>query len=50
VLPQFNGSNAARQASLQWYTDHNKELIGKAMSAAMETVQKHMAERAAKKG
>lgn len=49
VLPRFNGSNDARQASLKWYTDHNQELIGKAMSAAFETVQKHMAERAAKK-
>jgi limonene 1,2-monooxygenase len=49
VLPRFNGSNAGRSASLQWYTENNKELIGKAMSAAFETVQKHHAERAAKK-
>ena len=48
VLPKFNGSNVARAASLQWYTDHNKELIGKAISAATETVQKHFAEQAAK--
>jgi limonene 1,2-monooxygenase len=49
VLPRFNGSNLGRTASLQWYTDHNHELIGKAMQAAAETVQKFMAEQAAKK-
>ena len=48
VLPRFNGSNAARAASLQWYTDHNEELIGKAIQAASETVQKHFAEQAAR--
>lgn len=49
VLPRFNGSNFGRTASLQWYTDNNHELIGKAMQAAAETVQKFMAEQAAKK-
>ena len=49
VLPRFNGSNLGRTASLQWYTDNNHELIGKAMSAAAKTVQKFMAEQAAKK-
>ena len=48
VLPRFNESNVARAASLQWYTDHNQEFIGKAISAATETVQKHFAEQAAK--
>lgn len=48
VLPKFNGSNIGRAASLQWYTEHNQELIGKAISAATETVQKHFAEQAAK--
>lgn len=48
VLPRFNGSNLARNASLKWYTDNNHELIGKAMNAAAETVQKFMAEQAAK--
>jgi hypothetical protein len=47
-LPRFNQSNAARAASRQWYTEHNQELIGKAISAATETVQKHFAEQAAK--
>ena len=32
----------------EWYTDHNQEFIGKAISAATETVQKHFAEQAAK--
>jgi len=49
VLPRFNGSNLGRTASLQWYTDNNHELIGKAMQAAADTVQKFMAEQAAKK-
>ncbi len=48
VLPRFNGSNVGRAASLQWYTDHNQELIGKAIQAATETVQKHFAEQAAR--
>jgi len=48
VLPHFNGSNLARVASLDWYTAHNTELIGKAIQAATETVQKHFAEQAAK--
>jgi limonene 1,2-monooxygenase len=48
VVPHFDGANAARKESLQWYTDRNQELIGKAISAAMETVQKHWAERAGK--
>ena len=48
VVPHFDGANAARVESLQWYTDRNQELIGKAISAAMETVQKHWAERAGK--
>ena len=48
VLPHFNGSNIARDASLNWVRDHGKELMGKAMAAASETVQKHFAEVAAK--
>jgi limonene 1,2-monooxygenase len=48
VLPRFNGANVGRAASLQWYTERNTELIGKAIQAATETVQKHMAEQAAK--
>ena len=48
VLPHFNGSNIARAASLNWVRDNGKELMGKAMAAANETVQKHFAEVAAK--
>ena len=48
VLPHFNGSNLAREASLNWVRDHGAELMSKAMSAAAETVQKHFAEVAAK--
>lgn len=49
VLPYFNGANLGRNASLTWYTEHNQELIGKAMKAAAETVQKFMAEQEARK-
>jgi limonene 1,2-monooxygenase len=48
VLPHFNGSNIARESSLNWVRDNGAVLIGKAMSAAAETVQKHFAEVAAK--
>jgi limonene 1,2-monooxygenase len=48
VLPHFNGSNAARAASLDWTREHGSELMGKAMSAATEYVQRHFAEQAAK--
>jgi limonene 1,2-monooxygenase len=48
VLPHFNGANIARDASLNWVRDNGKELMGKAMAAATETVQKHFAEVAAK--
>jgi limonene 1,2-monooxygenase len=48
VLPRFNGSNIAREESLSWVRAHGKELMGKAMAAATETVQKHFAEVAAK--
>jgi limonene 1,2-monooxygenase len=45
VLPHFNGSNAARIASLEWVDERSGELIGAAASAAMETIQKHARER-----
>ncbi|HUA36385.1 MAG TPA: LLM class flavin-dependent oxidoreductase [Candidatus Binataceae bacterium] len=48
VLPRFNGSNVARDASLTWTRAHGAELMGKALKAASETVQKHFAEQAAK--
>ncbi|HXW83911.1 MAG TPA: LLM class flavin-dependent oxidoreductase [Candidatus Binataceae bacterium] len=48
VLPRFNGSNVGRVDSLDWVRANGAELIGKAMSAAAETVQKHFAEQAAK--
>jgi limonene 1,2-monooxygenase len=41
VVPHFNRANERRDASLEWYTEHNTELIGKAIGAAMETIQKH---------
>ncbi len=49
VLPRFNGSSDARVASLDWVDAHGTELIDAAASAAMETIQKHLAEEAEKK-
>jgi limonene 1,2-monooxygenase len=41
VLPEFNGTNRNRDASLGWVTDHAPEFIGAAVNAAMATIQKH---------
>lgn len=44
VLPRFNDSSTARDASLGWVTDNADELTGAAAGAAMATIQKHFAE------
>jgi limonene 1,2-monooxygenase len=41
VLPEFNGTNRNRDASLGWITEHAPEFIGAAVNAAMATIQKH---------
>jgi limonene 1,2-monooxygenase len=41
VLPVFNRANDRRSASLTWYADNKKELMGKAGKAIMKTFEKH---------
>jgi limonene 1,2-monooxygenase len=41
VLPHFNGVNDRRSASLTWYGENKKELMGKAGKAIMKTFEKH---------
>jgi limonene 1,2-monooxygenase len=50
VLPRFNDSSAAREASLGWVTDNADELTGAAAGAAMATIQKHFSEQEPGKG
>lgn len=49
VTPVINKSNVARETALQWARDNKEVFIGAAMSAAMQTIQKHH-EDEAKKG
>jgi limonene 1,2-monooxygenase len=49
VVPHFTHTWQNRADSLQWAMDNSKEFIGAAMNAAMQTIQKHHQERAAKK-
>jgi limonene 1,2-monooxygenase len=48
VTPAINGANAARETSYAWASDHKERFIGAAMSAAMQTIQKHHEEQARK--
>jgi limonene 1,2-monooxygenase len=41
VLPVFNRANDRRSASLTWYAENKKELMGKAGKAIMKTFEKH---------
>ena len=45
----INKSNTARETALNWAKDNKEKFIGAAMSAAMQTIQKHH-EDEAKKG
>ena len=49
MAPHFEQASAKRGESMQWAMDNSKEFIGAAMNAAMQTIQKHHQERAAKK-
>ncbi|HTQ13061.1 MAG TPA: LLM class flavin-dependent oxidoreductase [Rhizomicrobium sp.] len=49
VTPAINGANEARVTALNWARDNKERFIGAAMSAAMQTIQKHY-EDEAKKG
>jgi limonene 1,2-monooxygenase len=41
VLPHFNGQNDWRRESLDFYTSHKQELLGRAGKAIMKTFQQH---------
>jgi limonene 1,2-monooxygenase len=48
VVPAINGANQARETALSWAKDNKERFIGAAMSAAMQTIQKHHDEETAK--
>ena len=50
VTPAINGANVARETALNWAKDNKERFIGAAMSAAMQTIQKHHEEEAKKAG
>jgi limonene 1,2-monooxygenase len=48
VTPVINMSNVARETALNWARDNKERFIGAAMSAAMQTIQKHHEDEAKK--
>lgn len=48
VVPAINGANQARETALSWARDNKERFIGAAMSAAMQTIQKHHEEEASR--
>ncbi len=48
VVPAINDNNQARATALSWARDNKERFIGAAMSAAMQTIQKHHEEETAK--
>ncbi|MGC8533954.1 MAG: LLM class flavin-dependent oxidoreductase [Rhizomicrobium sp.] len=48
VVPAINNTNQARETALSWAKDNKERFIGAAMSAAMQTIQKHHEEETAK--
>jgi len=48
VTPVINKSNEARAIAFDWARDNKERFIGAAMSAAMQTIQKHHEEEAKK--
>ena len=48
VTPVINRSNDARETAFAWARDHRERFIGAAMQAAMQTIQKHHEDAAAK--
>jgi limonene 1,2-monooxygenase len=49
VMPHFEGANVRRAESLAHAVDNSGELMGAAMQAAMEMIQRHADETEAKK-
>ena len=50
VTPVINKTNVARETAYNWARDNRERFIGAAMSAAMQTIQKHHEDEARKKG
>jgi limonene 1,2-monooxygenase len=50
VTPVINRANTAREQAFHWARDNKERFIGAAMSAAMQTIQKHHEEEAKKAG
>lgn len=48
VTPAIHGANSARETALDWARDNKERFIGAAMSAAMQTIQKHHEDEAKK--
>jgi len=48
VTPVINNKNHARETAFNWARDNREKFIGAAMQAAMQTIQKHHEEAAAK--
>ena len=48
VTPAINGANSARETALAWAKDNKERFIGAAISAAMQTIQKHHEDEAKK--
>ena len=48
VTPVINGANVKREEAYNWARDNRERFIGAAMQAAMQTIQKHQDEVAAK--
>ena len=50
VTPVINKSNVARETAYNWARDNRERFIGAAMTAAMQTIQKHHEDEAKKAG
>jgi limonene 1,2-monooxygenase len=50
VTPVINGANVARETAYAWARDNKERFIGAAMTAAMQTIQKHHEDEARKSG
>ncbi|HVT24195.1 MAG TPA: LLM class flavin-dependent oxidoreductase [Rhizomicrobium sp.] len=48
VTPVIHGANTARETALNWARDNKERFIGAAMTAAMQTIQKHYEDEAKK--
>jgi limonene 1,2-monooxygenase len=48
VTPVINKANVARETALNWAKDNKERFIGAAMTAAMQTIQKHHEDEAKK--